>query len=192
MNAVPKTIAAPLPARTAAELSDALLRGALESSSAAGRPLLAVLEESSGLGGDTLMLALGAKLHYPVLDGAELGELAPAFELLAAGECAKRGCVIVKRGGEYLAVIGDPFDGALRGWLELKVPAEFSWHLAASGEISAFLARHEQGLKAMDVSALAAAGEAAVDGDVENCRSRPSAPTRVRWSNWCTRPFTML
>ena len=127
-----------------------------------------MLEESSGLGGDTLMLALGAKLHYPVLDGVELGELAPAFELLAAGECAKRGCVIVKRAGEYLAVIGDPFDGALRGWLELKVPAEFSWHLAASGEISAFLARHEQGLKAMDVSALAAAGEIAVDSDVEN------------------------
>ena len=74
----------------------------------------------------------------------------------------------MKRAGEYLAVIGDPFDSALRGWLELKVPAEFSWHLAASGEITAFLARHEQGLKAMDVSALAAAGEVAVDSDVEN------------------------
>jgi general secretion pathway protein E len=156
------------PARVAAELSDALLRGALESSSADDRPVLAALEESSGLGGAALMLALGAKLRYPVLDGAELGELAPAFELLAAGECAKRGCVIVKRAGEYLAVIGDPFDSALRGWLELKVPAAFSWHLAASGEITAFLARHEQGLKAMDVSSLAAASEAAVDSDVEN------------------------
>jgi general secretion pathway protein E len=168
LNAVPKMITPPPPARAAAELSDALLRGALESSSSNDRPVLAALEEASGLGGDALMLALGAKLHYPVLDGVELGELAPAFELLAAGECAKRGCVIVKRAGEYLAVIGDPFDSALRGWLELKVPAAFSWHLAASGEITAFLARHEQGLKAMDVSALAAAGEAAVDSDVEN------------------------
>jgi general secretion pathway protein E len=168
LNAVPKIVPAEEQARAAAEVSDELLRRALDSATAAGRPVIAVLAEIAGLDSDALTVALGAKLKYPVLEGRELMDLAPAFELLAAGDCAKRGCVIVSRGREHLAVIADPFDTALRGFLELKVQAEFAWYLAAAGEITAFIARHEQGLKAMDVAALAATGDASAESDVEN------------------------
>jgi general secretion pathway protein E len=168
LNAVSKIVSAEMHARTSPEVSDELLRRALDSATAAGQPVIAVLAEISGLDSDALTVALGAKLKYPVLDGRELMNLAPAFELLAAGDCAKRGCVIVSRGREHLAVIANPFDTDLRGFLELKVQAEFSWYLAAAGEITAFIARHEQGLKAMDVAALAAAGDTAAESDVEN------------------------
>ncbi len=149
-------------------MTDAALRGAIASAAAAGRPVIDVLAESSGLDGDSLAIALGATLHYPVLEGSELMDLAPLFDLLGAADCARRGCVIVTRGRERVAVIGDPFDEALRGWLELKVQADFSWYLAAPGEITAFIAKHEQDLKAMDVTALAVAGEVSADGDIEN------------------------
>jgi general secretion pathway protein E len=168
LNALSKIVSEDIPARAAPELSDAMLRTALESATASGRPVLAALAEIAGLASNSLMLALGAKLKYPVLEGPQLMDLAPAFELLAVGDCAKRGCVIVKRGREHLAVIGDPFDTALRAWLELKVPAEFSWYLAASDEITAFIAKNEQGLKAMDVSTLGAAGDESADGSIEN------------------------
>jgi general secretion pathway protein E len=151
-----------------AELTDTVLRAAVAAAGAAARPVLDVLAETCGLDGDSLAAALGAKLHYPALQGSELMDLAPAFGLLGLAECAKRGCVIVSRGREHLAVIGDPFDLALRGWLELKVAADFTWHLAAPGEITAFIAKHEQDLKAMDVTALAGVAEAAADGDIEN------------------------
>jgi general secretion pathway protein E len=168
MNAFPKMPPADPPPRAIAELADTVLRAAVESAAAAGRPVIAVLGETTGLDGENLAFALGAKLRYPVLEGAELMELTPAFELLGPADCARRGCVIASRGREHLAVIADPFDSGLRAWLEMKVPQEFAWHLAAGGEITAFIARHEQDLKAMDVATLAAPGEGAADSGVEN------------------------
>jgi len=94
--------------------------------------------------------------------------LPPAFDLLGPAEAAQRGCVIVKRGDEHLAVLGDPFDLALRGWLELRTPQSLSWHLAAPEEIRAYVAKREQDLRAMDVAALAGGGEKLAEADVEN------------------------
>ncbi|HUL59815.1 MAG TPA: ATPase, T2SS/T4P/T4SS family, partial [Anaeromyxobacteraceae bacterium] len=149
-------------------LSEDALRAAVASAAAGGRSPVAVLAETSGLDGDALARALGAALRYPVLESAALMALAPAFDLLGPTDAARRGCVIVKRDDEHLAVIGDPFDLALRGWVELKVPQSLSWHLAAPDEIRAYVAKHEQDLKAMDVAAVAGGGEKAADADVEN------------------------
>jgi general secretion pathway protein E len=161
-GAPPSTAAAP-PA-----LADEALRAALARAAETGRSPVAVLAETSGLDGDTLARALGAALRYPVLEGAELMALAPAFELLGPADAAARGCVVVRRGDERLAVLGDPFDLALRGWLELKVPQDLSWHLAAPEAIAAHVAKHEQGMRAMDVTARAGGpGQAAVPGEGE-------------------------
>jgi len=149
-------------------LMEDVLRAAVASAAAAGRSPVAVLAETSGLDGDTLARALGALLHYPVLESAALMALSPAFDLLGPADAARRGCVVVRRGDEHLAVIGDPFDLALRGWLELKVPESLSWHLAAPDEITAFIAKHEQDLRAMDVAAVASDGEKAADASLEN------------------------
>jgi general secretion pathway protein E len=157
---------APPPA--APELSEELLRAALERAAASARTPLAVLTETSGLDGEQLAAALGAIFHYPVLDGPTLMGLAPAFDILGSADAAKRGCVIVTRDGEHLAVMSDPFDATLRAWLELKVAQNVAWHLAAPGEITAFIAKHEQDLRAMDVAAAGTVGELALDSDVEN------------------------
>ena len=151
-----------------AKLTEEMLREAIESAGAADRSPVEVISQTSGLTGDALARALGTVLHYPVLDGATLMSLAPAFELLGPTEAGQRGCVIVRRDGEYLAVFSDPFRPSLRGWLELKVTQPLAWHLAASGEITAYLARFEQNLRAMDVAQVNAYQEKAVATDVEN------------------------
>jgi general secretion pathway protein E len=150
------------------ELSDALVRTALEAVANGGRPALETLGETSGMQAEQLAAALGAKFHYPVLDVQTLMALPPAFELLSAGEAAKRGCVIVKQGGEHLAVMSDPFDSSLRPWLELKVQRPLTWNLATPGEITAYLAKHERGLRAMDAAALGAVGAVGADADIED------------------------
>ncbi len=91
-------------------LAEDALRAAVASAAATGRSPVAVLAETSGLDGDALARALGAALRYPVLESAALMALAPAFDLLGPADAARRGCVIVKRGAEHLAVIGNPFD----------------------------------------------------------------------------------
>jgi len=151
-----------------ASLSDDGLRAALEEATASGRSPLDVLAETTGLSGDAMARALGAALRYPVLSSAALMALAPAFDLLGPAEAAQRGCVVVRRGAEVLAVIGNPFDLALRGWLELKIPESPSWHLAAPDEITAYIAKFEQDLRAMDVAAVTGEGEKTADGAVEN------------------------
>ena len=144
------------------------MRSAIAAARAAGRPAIDVLMESSGLGEEALAIALGAALHYPVLDDPALMDLVPAFDLLGPAESAKRSCLVATRGTQILAVISDPFDTSVRGWLELKVPGELHWHLASKGGITAFIAKHEQDLRAMDVAALGGDGESVADGDIEN------------------------
>jgi len=149
-------------------LSDEVLRSALAESAASGRPVLDLLTRGSGLEGCALARALGAVSHYPVLDSVDLMALPPAFDLLGPAEAAQRGCVIVKRHDEYLAVISDPFKTSIRGWLELKVSQPLVWHLAAPGEITAYIAKYEQDLRAMDVAQVEAAAATAPGGEMEN------------------------
>ena len=149
-------------------LSDAVLRAAIDAARAAKRSPMDLLAESSGLTGDALTVAVGAALRYPVLESASLMAMAPAFDVLGPSEGAKRGCVIIKQDEEFLAVIGNPFDANLRSWLELKLDVPLTWYLAAPGEIAAFLTKHEQNLRAMDVAAMDTAGEILVDSDIEN------------------------
>jgi general secretion pathway protein E len=149
-------------------LPEETLRAAVASAAGSGRSPVAVLAETSGLSGGALARALGAALHFPVIGGTELMALEPAFDLLGPAEASQRGCVIARRDGERLAVMSDPFDSVLRGWLERRVRDPLSWHLAAPDEITAFVARFEQGLKAMDVAAVAGEGERRLDADLTN------------------------
>jgi general secretion pathway protein E len=164
MAQTPPIVETPLPVM----LPDATLRAAVEAGAANGRSPLAILAETSGLDGEALAAALAAALRYPFLPSAKLMGLTPAFELLGPGEASKRGCLVVRKRQKLIAVIGDPFDSALRSWLEFRVPQDLAWYLAAPGEIAAFLTKHEQDLKAMDVEGMSAGGENAADAGIEN------------------------
>ncbi|MBS0419505.1 MAG: type II/IV secretion system protein [Proteobacteria bacterium] len=157
-----------LPGTQEPTLSDEVLRSALAESAAGGRPILDLLAQRSGLEGDALARALAEVTRYPVLDGPSLMALSPAFDLLGPAEAAQRGCVIVKRQDAYLAVVSDPFKTSIRGWLELKVSQPLVWHLAAAGEITAYIAKYEQDLSAMDVAQVEAAAATAPGGEMEN------------------------
>jgi general secretion pathway protein E len=168
MSAAPRPLSGLSDAQAAALLAEDAIRAALSAAATTGRSPLVVLAEQTSLDAEPLAFALGAALHYPVLDSASLMALEPAFDRFGAAESAKRGCAVVRRGGELLAVISDPFDASLRGMLEMKVTEPLSWHLAAAGEIGAYLAKHEQGLKAMDVTGVELEGAQALDAEIEN------------------------
>ena len=168
MSAVLESLGSDAITPAQAALTDAVLRTAIDAAATAKRSPMDLLAESCGLTGDALTAAVGTALRYPVLDSATLMAMAPAFDVLGPAEGAKRGCVIVKQDEELLAVIGDPFDSNLRSWLELKIEVPLIWYLAAPGEIAAFLTKHEQDMRAMDVAALDTAGEILVDSDIEN------------------------
>ena len=152
----------------AQRLDEPLLSAAITQAQASGCSPLAVLEQTSGLGPTELTAALACAFDYRVLGRAELARLEPAFDLLPPAEATRRNCVLARDAQQLLAVIADPFDTDLRGWLEVRVPQSLEWVLAPRGEIAAYTARHEQSLRALDSALIGGAAQVAANGGVDN------------------------
>ena len=130
---------------------------------ASRRRLVDVLEET--LKGDadafTAQLAKTLRLEYWTM--SQLREATAAFELLPFGECSQRGCALLRAGdGRLLLAFDDPFSGELHAWAEERIAEPFSWCLVHRGDLVAFLAAHEESMRALDDVEAQVAAEPAV------------------------------
>ncbi len=115
------------------------------------RRLVEVLAEKLNLPADIYTARLGKTLHYPILTMAQLHELTPAFTVLPYTEAAQRECMAFRdEKGALLLVFADPFNTALSVWAEERITEPFTWHLANVADIAAYLAVHEETLRAID------------------------------------------
>ncbi|MDE2251481.1 MAG: type II/IV secretion system protein [Gammaproteobacteria bacterium] len=149
-------------------LDEAMLTAAVTETQTSGRSTLEYLEERSGLGPVELTSALARALDYRVLARADLARLEPAFDLLPPAEATRRSCLLARSGRKLLAVIADPFDAGTRSWLEVRVPQTLEWVLAPRAEIASYIARHEQGLRALDAAVVGNTTEGSTSGSVDN------------------------
>ena len=144
-----------MPEPIAAEVTTEARRAAL----AARRRMVDVLEEKLALDPDAFTARLGATVHVPVLHMDELRGSTPAFDLLPFSECAQRGCALLQApGGELVLATDDPFSAELAAWADERLAQPFAWRLVHRGDLVAFLAGHEETLRALD----SVQGEAAV------------------------------
>ena len=132
-------------------LSTEQISQARRTATAARRRIVDVLEESVAADPDGFTARLAATLRLEVLSLAQLRAAAPAFDLLPLSECAQRGCALLRAdGGRLLLAFDDPFSGELHAWAEERIGAPFSWCLVHRGDLVAFLAAHEESLRALD------------------------------------------
>jgi general secretion pathway protein E len=132
-------------------ISPAQIAEARAAAKVARRRVVDVLEESLALHPDAFTERLAATLALERLDMAALRRAAPAFDLLPFGECSQRGCALLRReDGQLLLAFDDPFSGELQAWAEERIAPAFSWCLAHRGDLVAFLAGHEESLRALD------------------------------------------
>jgi general secretion pathway protein E len=130
--------------------SAAALQSARASANSQGMSLVAWLDTQPG--GDWLG-RLAVTAHIPALAMSELHALLPAFDLLPYGEALQRECLLMRSMGDpgaLLLVIGDPFNAELMAWAEERVRQPKQLRLAHRADIAAYLARHEDSLRAMD------------------------------------------
>jgi len=117
----------------------------------AHRRLVDVLETKLALDPDAFIERLGATMRTPVMRMDALRSAAPAFDLLPFGECSQRGCALLRdESGALVLVTDDPFSAEQQAWAEERIPQNFSWRLAHRGDLVAFLASHEETLRALD------------------------------------------
>jgi general secretion pathway protein E len=135
---------------SAARLDDSLIARALQQAASSSRPVYEVLAGESGLSGERYAQALAAAFDYRFISDRELAALEPDFSVLPPAEATRRSCIVVHEGRQLVAVFSDPFDEALRGWLELRVSEPVEWALAAREELANLIVRRAEALRAID------------------------------------------
>jgi general secretion pathway protein E len=154
-------------------LADAITPDAIGEARAAARTahrrVVDVLEEALGLDPDAFTARLAATLSLERLDMAGLRAAAPAFDVLPFAECSQRGCALLRsEDGRYLLAFDDPFSGELQAWADERIAPAFSWCLVHRGDLVAYLAGHEESLRALDTLEEEVPAAAADAGRVED------------------------
>ena len=115
------------------------------------RNLVEVLGDMTGLDQVAVMQSLGATFQYPVLAMDDINQLIPAFDVIDFASANERESVAFRdEAGKLLIVFGNPFDVKVQSWAEDNIKEAFTWHLVHPSDISAFLSRQEEGMRAMD------------------------------------------
>jgi len=135
----------------------------------ARRRMVDILEEKLALDPDAFVARLGATLRIPVMRMNELRAATPAFELLPFSECSQHGCALLRgHAGALWLVTDDPFSAEQQAWAEERIAETFAWRLAHRGDLVAFLASHEETLRALDAVRAEVAHAAEETGGVED------------------------
>jgi general secretion pathway protein E len=131
---------------------------------AAGRGLVAELQEISGGEPRALLRALAGHFGLPVVETSDMLAAVPAFDLLPLAVALARSSVLLRdsAGGVY-AVIADPFDADLQSLLQARAGQALAFRLALPSDIQAFLSKQEESARALD-SHVADEGDGPRDG----------------------------
>jgi general secretion pathway protein E len=117
----------------------------------ARRRVVDVLEERLALQPDAFAAELGTAFRMPVLRMEDLRRLAPAFDVVPFGECSQKGCAPLRgEDGTLLLATDDPFSPEQTAWAAERLRTPFAWRLVHRGDLVAFLASHEETLRALD------------------------------------------
>jgi general secretion pathway protein E len=139
------------PARMAMPFSDAEIEAARAAARAHALALLDALAQACAADAQLFLNRLAATARLPVVTLAEMDRRTAAFELLAYGEALQRECLLFHGDdGATILVLADPFNLDLRDWAGERVHAPLDVRLALRGDIAAYLARHEETLRATD------------------------------------------
>ena len=115
------------------------------------RRVLEVLEEIAEYDQEQFLHALSRALHFSAIEMKELNSLSPAFELVSFSTAQQKECLAFNtEENKVLLVFADLFNEGLQDWATEHVKQPFTWRLAHRSDIAAFLARHEETMRAMD------------------------------------------
>lgn len=115
------------------------------------RAVVEILQENLSLADGQFADLLGRQLNYPVLSMAQIHLLEPALDMLSFSEMLRHECLLLRSPkGEVNLVFADPFDQKLRQWAGARFDFNPRKCIAHRSDITAWLAKQESGLRAME------------------------------------------
>lgn len=109
---------------------------------------------------EQFLIALSDCFNYTPLSMKEMHALEPAFEMVTFSKAQQKECLaFYNKQEELLLVFADPFNESIKDWSLENIKVPFSWRLAHRSDINAFLASHEETMRAMDGIAAIAENE---------------------------------
>ncbi len=131
-------------------LDETIISRAMAESRRTGRSPIEFLSVETGRTPVDLAQALAGALDYRFVGAEELSVLEPAFDILPPSEATRRNCAVLRTDSGLLALVSDPFDAALRSWLETRTAEVLEWAVAAGHDLANFIARRAEALRAID------------------------------------------
>jgi general secretion pathway protein E len=118
------------------------------------RSIMVELQELTSLEPRQLVLAVAASFRMPIIETAEMLDLAPAFDLLPLPKAMQRHCALLRiSDGTLVGIIIDPFDTDLLTWIDTQANAPVAYRLALQADIQAYLSKQEETVRAVDAIA---------------------------------------
>lgn len=131
--------------------------------------LLTALEELMAEPVEVFISQLAEAFGYFPLAMDDLHQLEAAFDVIPFTEASKRDCLLFRDvAGKLHLVFSDPFDTNFLDWAEAKINQPYQRCLAHSTNIAAYLARHEETLRATDGLQINQQREVGGNQDIEN------------------------
>ena len=135
-------------------ISPAAVRRARAAAAGASGPraVMQALQRQLGVDENLLLQAAAQQMAVPLLDLAAMQRHAPAFERLPFADALRRGCVALHDGAVLWLVLPDPFDDRLAASAAECLNGPHQPALASAADIAAYLAQHEDSMRAIDTA----------------------------------------
>lgn len=139
---------------SASQIKQAKLQAQLQQ-----RRVIEVLEELTGDAQEPFLQRLSATLHYSAISMKELHGMTAAFEVIPFATAQQKECLAFYADADFadskqhkslILVFADPFNESLQEWAQEAVKQTCTCRLAHRSDIAAFLAKHEETMRAMD------------------------------------------
>ena len=115
------------------------------------RRIIEVLEDLVEADQACFVSALSACFHYSPISMKEMHALIAGFDAIPFSKAQQKECLAFFDEDEHLTLVfADPFNESLQDWATEFIKQPFTWRLAHRSDIAAFLARHEETMRAMD------------------------------------------
>jgi general secretion pathway protein E len=115
------------------------------------RRTIELLEEIIDADQETFVASLAACFYYTPISMKEMNSLQVCFVTIPFNLAQQKECLAFIDEAQALhLVFADPFNESLQAWANVYVKQTFTWRIAHRTDISAYLARHEDTMRAMD------------------------------------------